>query len=288
MSIPIIESSEIQREQSVTDIILSVALEQTALSHILNAEGEKLQAFIAMPDITAAQLLAVNRSVKSMVDAVSKLETHLHSKLNLFETVLQPISFSFLKLDTSTGRGLGGAVFALLDLEGEQIATATSRPDGRVTFFNVDKGNYTLTELQAPTGYYYGLGMFPVQVISRNNITIIGQPAADFRAYNTPYSDLTVLKVDDVGQPLAGGVFQLVGPDSTLTLTTGTDGTAVFPRLEPGTYELTETQPPSGFQGDTTPHTVEVQYGGGMLIDDVEATSLTVTNTPIATVADFE
>lgn len=43
MSMPIIEPSNTSRPQAITDIIESVALEQTALSHILNAEGEKIQ-----------------------------------------------------------------------------------------------------------------------------------------------------------------------------------------------------------------------------------------------------
>ncbi|NLD19003.1 MAG: Cys-Gln thioester bond-forming surface protein [Clostridiales bacterium] len=43
MSMPVIKASNTTRQQSVTDIIASVALEQTALSHILNAEGEKIQ-----------------------------------------------------------------------------------------------------------------------------------------------------------------------------------------------------------------------------------------------------
>lgn len=43
MGMPIINASSTSRQQAITDIIESVALEQTALSHILNAEGEKIQ-----------------------------------------------------------------------------------------------------------------------------------------------------------------------------------------------------------------------------------------------------
>lgn len=43
MGVAIIKPSETTREQSITDIIQSVALEQTALAHILNAEGKKIQ-----------------------------------------------------------------------------------------------------------------------------------------------------------------------------------------------------------------------------------------------------
>ncbi len=85
MSMPIIEGSTVLRCQAVTDIIESVALEQAALSHILNAEGEKLQAVIAMQDVTKDDLLAVNKSVRSMVESITRLEMLLQAKLSLFE-----------------------------------------------------------------------------------------------------------------------------------------------------------------------------------------------------------
>ncbi len=41
MGMPVITASTTTREQTITDLIQSVSLEETALSHILNAEGEK-------------------------------------------------------------------------------------------------------------------------------------------------------------------------------------------------------------------------------------------------------
>ncbi|MEG1698895.1 MAG: hypothetical protein RR271_04660, partial [Oscillospiraceae bacterium] len=57
---------------------------ETGLSHIINAEGEKIQKFVAMPGVTAAQLLDVNTSVQQTINAISKLEMILQSKLELF------------------------------------------------------------------------------------------------------------------------------------------------------------------------------------------------------------
>ncbi|MEG2381596.1 MAG: hypothetical protein RSB38_07875 [Oscillospiraceae bacterium] len=84
MSMPVIVPGTVTTIQAIADIIESVALEETGLSHILNAEGEKIQAFVAMPGVTPAQLLAVNASVQETVDAITKLEMVLQSKLNLF------------------------------------------------------------------------------------------------------------------------------------------------------------------------------------------------------------
>lgn len=88
MGMPVITPSTTTRDQAITDIIQSVALEQTALSHILNAEGEKIQKVVAMEDVAAETLLAVNKSVESMVNSVTKLEMILQSKLSLFDGFL--------------------------------------------------------------------------------------------------------------------------------------------------------------------------------------------------------
>lgn len=82
MSMPIIAPGTVTRDQAISDIIESVALEQTGLSHILNAEGEKIQAVVASGTID--QMLAVNTSVQSMVNTISRLEMVLQSKLELF------------------------------------------------------------------------------------------------------------------------------------------------------------------------------------------------------------
>ncbi len=83
MSMPVIEPSGVTREEAITDLIASIALEETALSHILNAEGEKLQAVIAIEGVTQEELLAVNKSVECMVKAITSLEMVLKSKLDV-------------------------------------------------------------------------------------------------------------------------------------------------------------------------------------------------------------
>ncbi|MEG0803393.1 MAG: hypothetical protein RSF90_00405 [Pygmaiobacter sp.] len=82
---PVIVPGTTTTAQAINDIIESVALEETGLSHILNAEGEKIQAFVAMPNVTPDQLLAVNASVQATIDSVTRLEMILQSKLGLFK-----------------------------------------------------------------------------------------------------------------------------------------------------------------------------------------------------------
>lgn len=87
MGMPVITPGQSSRSQAITDIVTSIALEQTALSHILNAEGEKLQKVIA-ETVTTDELLSVNKSVNAMVDSISKLEFILQGKLQLFSECL--------------------------------------------------------------------------------------------------------------------------------------------------------------------------------------------------------
>ncbi|MEG1499613.1 MAG: hypothetical protein RR400_00870 [Clostridia bacterium] len=84
MSMPKIVPGTGTTEQAINDLIESVALEQTGISHILNAEGEKIQAMLAQPGVTPDQLLAVNESVKATINSITQLEMILQGKLNLF------------------------------------------------------------------------------------------------------------------------------------------------------------------------------------------------------------
>ncbi|MEF9916291.1 MAG: hypothetical protein RR275_01895 [Lachnospiraceae bacterium] len=84
MSMPVIVPGTVTRPQAISDLIESVALQETGLSHILNAEGEKIQAVVALEGVTPDQLLAVNTSVQHTIDAVTRLDMVLQSKLELF------------------------------------------------------------------------------------------------------------------------------------------------------------------------------------------------------------
>ncbi|MEG1163965.1 MAG: hypothetical protein RSE31_04500, partial [Anaerovoracaceae bacterium] len=71
------------------DLITSVALEQTALSHILNAEGEKIQKAGKL-GLSSADLIAINDSVNDMVNDITKLDLILQSKIDLFSCSICP------------------------------------------------------------------------------------------------------------------------------------------------------------------------------------------------------
>ena len=59
------------RCRALVDLVESVALQEAALARILNAEGQKMQAFINLEDVTNEELFKLNSSVTSMIDRKS-------------------------------------------------------------------------------------------------------------------------------------------------------------------------------------------------------------------------
>lgn len=80
--------ADMTREEALTMIIASIAMEELALSHILNAEGEKLQYILGtLPGTTSPcacpqDVLTVNKSVTSLVEAVTQNQMLLKNKLD--------------------------------------------------------------------------------------------------------------------------------------------------------------------------------------------------------------
>lgn len=85
---PIMPPKPISRCQAITDIIESVAQEQAALGCVLGAECNKLNKLISISCLCPCDLLKANRSVERVINAVSRLEMILLSKLELFEDCL--------------------------------------------------------------------------------------------------------------------------------------------------------------------------------------------------------
>lgn len=88
MGMPIIKPGTITRGDAVGNIIESVAAEEAAFAHIMNAESEKIMAVVENANATPEDLLAVNKSVKDAISAISRLEMQLQAKLELFQNTV--------------------------------------------------------------------------------------------------------------------------------------------------------------------------------------------------------
>lgn len=83
MSMPIIESTNIDKCGAASSLLQSIALEETAISHILNAEGEKIQKILSLHNCDCKDILEVNESVQDTIDKITSLEAVLKEKLDL-------------------------------------------------------------------------------------------------------------------------------------------------------------------------------------------------------------
>ncbi|MBQ8189914.1 MAG: hypothetical protein IJZ44_09065 [Lachnospiraceae bacterium] len=83
MSMPVIECTNIDKCSAASAILQSIALEETAISHILNAEGEKIQKVLSKPGYEQKEILEVNKSVQDTIDKITCLENILKEKLEL-------------------------------------------------------------------------------------------------------------------------------------------------------------------------------------------------------------
>jgi DNA-binding protein len=92
MSMPEIEICHISRNAAINNVIASIALVETGLSHILNAEGEKLQKALEMYDITFEQLIELNNSVSGVVNGAAALETTLQEKIGSLAKLIPDIT----------------------------------------------------------------------------------------------------------------------------------------------------------------------------------------------------
>ena len=95
MSLPTFPSKEsvFTRDQAIDSILTSIAMEEMALSHILNAEGEKIQYAVAHIDTRECcssfeMLMAVNNGVSEVIEQITNLQFILKGKLKLVSEII--------------------------------------------------------------------------------------------------------------------------------------------------------------------------------------------------------
>jgi len=154
-------SPPLSREDAINQIISSIAMEELGLSHIINAEGEKLQYILGTipgltgPSATIEDVLKVNESVRSVLQGAAESQTLLRSKLQ------NALSSAVLTGPTGvtgpTGES-GPATIAIGDvtrLEPDAIPTVQNTgPDGQnVTLaFGIPRGETGDTGATGATG----------------------------------------------------------------------------------------------------------------------------------------
>lgn len=181
---------------------------------------------------------------------------------------------------TGKEMNLKGAAFALQKKEAngayQPMDNQTTNEKGLAIFDSLTPGEYRVVETAGPAGYDTSPGNYEFQIDKYGKIIYTGKNIETTNGMWTlthqnrlKAFDLTVHKKEDNGQALKGAKFRLQGPEIDLELPK--DGqetdTFLFENLKPGTYKLTETFTPGGYQGLKDPVTIVINEDGSIQVD---------------------
>lgn len=163
-----------------------------------------------------------------------------------FSNVAQLGNGAIIKTSTD-GLNLSGRTFSLTGTSttGKAISlTATTDAAGKASFSNVLVGTYTLAETNCPAGYDKPANQ-SVTITSGGTVTKTFNNVAQL-------GSISITKTSTDGMNLSGRNFSLTGTSTTgkaisLTATTDAQGKASFKDVLIGTYTLTETNCPAGY-----------------------------------------
>ncbi|HEL1968653.1 TPA: discoidin domain-containing protein [Streptococcus suis] len=153
--------------------------------------------------------------------------------------------------------------------------------------FQLPQGTYTISELSAPAGYEQ-LQPFDITVAEDGSVQLaqgtnpeqVSQGQKDGRINikltNVFKPKIKITKVDsrEVNRKLAGARFKLFGPDENTQIgqevTTDTNGEITLPGVEPGTYYLQESQPPTDYQANNLKYRIVIADNGSAQITNAD------------------
>jgi hypothetical protein len=243
----------IDPELALINVVASIVLQELGISHILNAEGEKLQAVINSPDVTTDQITDVNNSVEGVVSGVAELENYLVAKLRTTINPI-PITFSFgIAIINKNGDPVIGGRFILYNYYVPQSIFYGISTDGFISFGNVPEGTYILKEDFPPYGY---LPDFKSSVVVINSSGVITVDDIQINEYAIVREDgeisISIKKVDSAtAQAVQGSSFTVYDGDKAISTSSSDECGNVKIVLDEtvfGEFILREDKVPAGYQ----------------------------------------
>ena len=172
------------------------------------------------------------------------------------------------KTDAASGAVLAGATFELTNASGTVVATQITDADGTAHFDNLPAGNYTVREINAPTGYLVAVPDSQSVTVTAGETT--GAAFTDERIRGR----IRIAKTDSLTkEPLAGAEFTITRTDGTgtpIVLTTDVNGNAETDWLDYGRYRVTESKVPAHYETSGFSTEIDCTENGKTYLIEVE------------------
>lgn len=177
------------------------------------------------------------------------------------------VTYELHKVDAETKQSLQGVQFELRDTAGEVVRQGTTDENGRITFTNVQEGEYVFVETKALEGYVLSNQHIPAVAgttveIQNEKELVPTQPESEKMTVQ-----LKKVDADDTQNVLADAHFKLYkkeeGQDQLIpngehdTFVTNEEGLIVVEELEKGDYYFVEVKAPEHYTLDETPRHVD-------------------------------
>jgi hypothetical protein len=207
------------------------------------------------------------------------------------EELISPATVTIAKVDAQGSAPLAGAIFdvkyssANNGTYDQDLGSCTTAASGQCSPTGNDgtsllPGDYQITETQAPTGY----DLDPTTAIQTLTLSPGQAGTATFSDFLLGSLNLSKTGNDSAYYSVAGAAFSVTGPSPAVTpvgtLTVAATGLSnTLTGLQPGSYSVTETTPPTGYQS-IAPVTVTVSTGHAVttvdVLDSIQAATVTL------------
>ncbi|MEG7969602.1 SpaA isopeptide-forming pilin-related protein [Bacillus cereus group sp. Sample30] len=158
------------------------------------------------------------------------------------------------KMDDIDGTALEGAVFKIVDMNGNDVRTGiTTDAKGKVSIPDLHPGDYQFIETTAPK--HYKLDATPIKfTIEKSQAEKLQVTAKNSLIEGA----VELIKVDDINPDtkLSNAVFNIIDAKGKIVrtnLTTDKDGKVSASNLRPGDYQFVETKAPKHYDLNKTP-----------------------------------
>lgn len=161
------------------------------------------------------------------------------------------------KIDADSKEPLAGAIFEITGDGYKELQESDA--DGTIEITDLPIGTYKFTEVKAPAGYELSEQTFTAVITSAGVFeqTVLNTKT-EIPPVIPPVGSLIINKVDTKNNALAGAEFHITGSNYDVVKKSNNNGQIELNGLEPGTYTITETKAPAGYELAAEPFTVTV------------------------------